>query len=109
MRTTDAEDALLDSALRLAPIQVLIMGALGGALTVLFYKTTELIVRGLMGEGFELTPTERATTLGLMIAIAVLISVIPSQRRQIEALRRENEEKLQTLKARLEQIRRGRT
>jgi hypothetical protein len=110
LRTTDTEDALLDFALRLvAPSHVLIMGALGGALTVLFYKSCELIVRGFLGEGFEFTATERATTAGLIIAIAILISLVPSRRRQIEALRRENEDGLQALKARLEQIRRERT
>ena len=100
---------LQDLELRLlAPERSLLIGAIGGALAVLVYKTCELIVRGVMGQGFQLSPSDRVTTILLMIAIAALIHLVPSRRREINALRRENDEKLRKISDDLDRIERER-
>src|SRR5947207_3437483 len=100
---------LLDLELRLlAPGRSLLIGAIGGALAVLVYKTCELLVRGFMGQGFQLSPSDRVTTVLLILVTAALIYLVPSRQREIDALRKENDERLRELSRDLDRIERER-
>ena len=100
---------LLSLELRLlAPGRALLIGAIGGVLAILFYKTCELLVRGFMGQGFQLSPSERVTTMIMVIVAAVLIYLVPSGWREIENLRKDNDERLRELAQDLERIDRER-
>lgn len=93
---------LLDSG------RTLLIGALGGSLAILFYKTCELFVRGFMGGSFQLAASEQVSTALLIVVIAVLISLVPSSRRETERLRKENDESLGKLREELEKVARER-
>lgn len=92
----------------LEPGRALIIGAVGGTLAVLFYKTCELLVRGFMGGSFQLSPSEQVATVILILVAAILIFLAPSGRHETERLRKENDERVRWLLEELERIERER-
>src|SRR5687767_2148821 len=88
--------------------RALVIGAVGGTLAILFYKTCELLVRGFMGGSFQLSPSEQVATVILIVVTAILIFLVPSGREEAERLRKENDERLRRLTEELERIDRER-
>jgi hypothetical protein len=89
--------------------RALVIGAVGGTLAILLYKTCELLVRGFMGGSFQFTPSEQIATVILLAVAGGLIFLVPSGREEAEKLRAENDERIQKLIEDLERIGRERT
>jgi H+/Cl- antiporter ClcA len=96
-RTEEVKQTMLMESRALVSSRALLLGALGGLLGLLFVKTCELLVQGFMGGGFRLNPPEKITTAVLMLVVAALIYLIPSEASDVERLRRANDEELKRL------------